>query len=1152
MTTPAERVGGWVWRLARRVAAWFRGREYDSGPSAAHAATSRPGVGFSSAAAIRYSFTEGWSAVSAPVGTALRGRRVAPGDELRYAVLPEWADTADVRDGFAADAVALDLVFDDGSRLSDLGPVDQYGVALDPLAQHEGRVLHPDQWNLVRASLDAAVGRVIERVELHVAETRQPGSRRAPLVGWIDAVEIAPTVAEPERPVDRARTRQGTMSSPALSRGNTAPTVAAPGGFVGGIPVTNASSARWPYTWHVDNRDDNRPALQAFATSHLPSPWMGERGAFQVMPALAPPPGGAVPTSPAARALGFSHDDEIARPHDYRVALDGGIRVEMTATDHTVLVRVRFPPGATEGVLVFDQIEGHGALRLPSPDGATTDAVDAVVRAFTDDGAGPQHDRAASPRAYLHAHLDRPVVAADYVRTGLRVSAEGAPRGWVRVALDASATVTVRLATSYIGTDQAERNLVLDGADAPFDEVRERSAEVWDAWIGRVDLPAVTTSGAPGASVEQRAMMATALHRVGLFPARAHENLGTAERPDPHYASPFHPVDGSSADRTGARVLPGELSVNHGFWDTYRTAWPLHVLLDPERAGRLADGFVEHYRAAGWTSRWSSPGPVDSMTGTSLDTVLAHAVDAGVPVDLWSAFDSALRNASVPSPDPRLGRKGLATSAYRGWVDTRVHEGLTWTLDGAINDLAVARLARALLEQVPPAHERRDELVAAVAYFTARAGSYAHVFDIDTGFFIGRDARGRFRKDARDYDPTVWGFDYTETNGWGTAFSVPHDGAGLVALYGGREALARKLDAFFAVPERGDESVRGSYPTVIHEMVEARNLRAGQWAPSNQPAHHIPFMALFAGRPGLASDAARTAVERMFTGGEIGQGWPGDEDNGEMAAWWVFATLGLYPLVAGTAGYVIVAPAVPEARVRVGEDAWLVIRAPGASRSRRFVRSVRLDGQAWTSTFLPHERIARGATVEFDLSDEPQEWGSAPADAPPSLTPPGYLPTVLRDLTRDAEVQASGGATASPGAAVDDDASTPGMPLAAGEGIEIAVGAGEPEILTVTVESPGQVRFRLEVDTPGGWDIVLRVDTVFAWDLQLRPFLVPPRALSGWEDPGGGDGLGGAAGTRWRLVAESTMTLRQLELLVREEYRRGSARPGGDADSLEV
>ena len=126
------------------------------------------------------------------------------------------------------------------------------------------------------------------------------------------------------------------------------------------------------------------------------------------------------------------------------------------------------------------------------------------------------------------------------------------------------------------------------------------------------------------------------------------------------------------------------------------------------------------------------------------------------------------------------------------------------------------------------------------------------------------------------------------------------------------------------------------------------------------------------------------------------------------------------------------------------------------------------------------------------------------------------------------------------------------MLFAAGEGIEIAVGAGEPEILTVTVESPGQVRFRLEVDTPGGWESVLRVDTVFAWDLQLRPFLVSPRALSGGDGLTGGDDPGGGVGTRWRLVAESAMTLRQLELLVREEYRRGSARSGDDADNLEA
>lgn len=1139
MIRAAERVGGWVWRLARRIAAWFGGRRYDTGPSAAHAVTSRPGAGFTSRAAIRYTFTGGRVAVTPDLGAELRERRIVPGDELRYAVLPEWSATGDVRDGFAADAVALDLVLDDGSLLSAYGVRDQYGVALDPRAQHEGAALHPDQWNLVRVALDAVAGRVVAGVRLRVVETRAPGAGRRTLVGWLDTISIGPVAPEPERPADRARTRQGTMSTPALSRGNTAPTVAVPGGFVGGIPVTRADSARWPYTWHADNTSDNRSALQAFATSHLPSPWMGERGAFQVMPVLPPPPGEPVPTSPGARALGFSHDDEIARPHDYRVTLDGGIHVEMTATDHTVLVRVGFPPGTAEGVLVFDQIDGHGAVSLPGETGAPGDA----LRAYTDDGTEAQRDRAASPRAYLHAQLDRPIVAADRVRTGLRTPGES-PRAWVRVALDASATVTVRLATSFIGTAQAERNLALDGADAPFDEVRERAGHAWDAWIGRIGLPSgdgeTAGDGTSAAAVEQRAMMATALYRVGLFPARAHENLGTAEDPDPRYASPFHPVDGSSADRTGARVLPGELSVSHGFWDTYRTAWPLYALLDPERAGRLLDGFIEHYRASGWTSRWSSPGPVDSMTGTSLDTVTAQAVDAGVPVDLWNAFDAALRNASVPSTDPRLGRKGLATSAYRGWVDTDTHEGLTWTLDGSINDLAVARLARALLDRVPAAHERRGELVAAAAYFTARAGSYAHVFDPRTGFFLGRDARGRFRMAAEAYDPTVWGFDYTETNGWGTAFSVPHDGAGLAALHGGREALARRLEQFFAVPERGDDRIRGSYPIVIHEMVEARNLRAGQWAPSNQPAHHIPFMALFAGRPDLAQHAVRTAVERMFTGGEIGQGWPGDEDNGEMAAWWVFAALGLYPLVPATAGYVIVAPAVPEARVRLGDDAWLVIRAPGASRSRRFVRSVLLDGQPWTSAFLPHERVARGATLDIELSDEPEPWGSAPADEPPSLTPHGRLPTVLRDLTTDAEVQASTGATGSPADAVDDDAASPGVALKPGEWVAVTGVDGSPEILTVTVDAAGRHRFRLEAGTDDGWRTVLRVDTAFTWDRQLRPFVLPPH----------GPARGAAPVSRWRLVAESAFTVRQLELLVREEYRLPVVRAERDADTL--
>lgn len=1129
MTRLGTRLRDWLARFrGTTVAVLSRGaRTPAAGPSAAHAATSRAGAGFTSVAATRYAFSGDELEVAPALGAHLVGRRIEADHELRFAVLPEWADA----DGFAADAVAMDLVLSDGSRLSELGVTDQYGVDLTPVAQHEGRTLHPDQWNLVRVALAPAAGRSVERVELRVRDTRA-GDRSRPLVGWIDALEIDRIPDEPVRPADRARARQGTMSSPELSRGNCAPTVAVPNGFVGGIPVTRADSARWPYSWHSDNRDDNRPALQAFATSHLPSPWMGERGAFQVMPALAEEPR---PASATARARGFSHDDEVARPHDYRVQLDGGIRAEMTAADHTVLLRITFPPGAAEGVLVFDQIEGRGALRLPEPDPAATRS---ALTAYTDDGALAQSDRAASPRAFLHAAIDRPVLQVGRLSRGGSRGGTSSPAGWVLVALDASRTVTVRLATSHIGTAQAARNLVLDGAADPFEVVRERAARRWDDWIGRIELP--------GATAEQRAMVATALYRVGLFPARGHENLGTAERPAPHYASPFHPVAGSDADRTGAWVLPGELSVTHGFWDTYRTAWPLYALLDPARTARLLDGFVEHFRAGGWTSRWSAPGPIDSMTGTSNDIVLAHAVRSGVPVrveetadagtqpaddhrlDLWAAFDSALRNATAVSDDARVGRKGIAASGYRGWVDTSVPEGLTWTLDGAINDLAVARLAESLLELVAHTHPRRDELVAAVDYFTARAGSHAAVFDERTGFYIGRDARGMFRLGPEEYDPRVWGFDYTETNGWGTAFSAPHDGAGLAALHGGREGLARAFERFVTVPERGDASVRGSYPGVIHEMVEARNLRAGQWAPSNQPAHHIPFMALFAGRPDIAQDLVRTAVERMFTGGDIGQGWPGDEDNGEMGAWWVFAALGLYPLVPGSAGYVLVAPSVPKARIRLGEDTWLTIEAPAVDRAHRFVRSVRIDGRPWHGTFVPHAVVAGGATIVFELSDRPEAWGTGVDAEPPSLTAPGRRPTMLRDLTADAECHASAGARGRPEDVIDGDASTPGVELAPGQFVELRTTADDvPEILTVTVATSGRYRFRLECAADDDWEAVASVDATFLWHLQLRPFLLPART-----------------GRRWRIVAESSLPLRQLELLVREEHVPAAPGPG--------
>src|SRR5690606_29997133 len=215
-------------------------------------------------------------------------------------------------------------------------------------------------------------------------------------------------------------------------------------------------------------------------------------------------------------------------------------------------------------------------------------------------------------------------------------------------------------------------------------------------------------------------------------------------------------------------------------------------------------------------------------------------------------------------------------------------EGAAEALENYLNDFGIAMLARELYEQTGEqryADEHR--------WFLDRALGYVHLFDPSVGFFQGRYADGRWRWSPADYDPRTWGYDYTETNGWGMAFAAPHDGLGLAALHGGRDGLATKLDEFFATPERMDDF--GSYGGIIHEQREAASVQLGQWGLSNQPALHIPHLYLHAGRPDRAQAVIREALARHFVGGDIGQGYPGDEDTGSMSAWFVLNALGLYP-----------------------------------------------------------------------------------------------------------------------------------------------------------------------------------------------------------------------------------------------------------------
>ncbi|WP_211303100.1 GH92 family glycosyl hydrolase [Allonocardiopsis opalescens] len=1036
------------------------------GPTAGH--TARPGAGYSGLAALRY------QGIHTADGRGYSYNRVfdvdievQPDTELSYLVFPEFV-TGDLN--YPSTYVSVDLAFTDGSYLSELGARDHLGYELSPRGQGESHALYADQWNR-RSSVigEVAAGRTVDRVLIAYDAPTGPTSFR----GWFDDIRIT---GEPERPeygslTDYVSTTRGTHSTGGFSRGNNFPATAVPHGFNFWTPVTDAGSTSWLYSYHRDNNEQNRPELQAFSVSHEPSPWMGDRQTFQVMPSDA---AGEPDPDREARALSFDHANETARPHHYGVEFDNGIRTDIAPTDHAALFRFTFT-GDT-GTLLFDNVNDQGGLSLDPESG--------VVTGYSDVRSGLS---AGATRLFVYAELDRPVTASGMLPESGRENVTG----YLRLDTGAERTVNMRIATSLISVDQARRNLEQEIAPGDtFESVRDRAQAAWEDTLDVIEVE--------GASEDQLVTLYSNLYRLFLYPNSGHENTGTVEDPVHRYASPVsEPVGEDTPTETGARIVDGEIYVNNGFWDTYRTTWPAYALLTPERAGRMIDGFVQQYRDGGWISRWSSPGYANLMVGTSSDVAFADAFLKGVDnFDLEAAYDAAVRNATVTPPDDSVGRKGLASSIFLGYTPTSTPEGMSWALEGYINDFGIANMARELYERAEPGDPRREEYLTDYEYFTNRAQNYVNMFDPSVGFFQGRDADGNWRRSPEEYDPRVWGHDYTETNGWNMAFTVPQDGRGLANLYGGADGLGARLDEFFATPETA--TFPGSYNGVIHEMLEARDVRMGQLGHSNQPSHHIPYMYTFAGQPHRTQEIVRELLARTYSGSEIGQGYAGDEDNGEMSAWYIFSALGLYPLQMGSPEYAIGSPLFTRATVHLENGADLVIEAPGNSAENVYVQGVRVNGAEHTSTSLPHELIAEGGVIEFDMGPEPSDWGTGADAAPPSLTEGDAPPSPMRDITADGTTTAAeADGTEVDAAPLVDDRSTTDAAFA-GPAFTVTHQAGDraerPEYYTLTSgEAEGDpASWRLHGSYDGTtWSVIdERSGEEFRWRRQTRPFRI--------------------------------------------------------------
>lgn len=259
---------------------------------------------------------------------------------------------------YDATNVSVDLAFTDGTYLSDLRATDQHGFPLTPRGQGDAKILYVNQWNSVKSGIGSvAAGKTVDRILLAYDSPKGPAKFR----GWLDDVAIER--AAPERPKahlsDYALTTRGTNSSGSFSRGNNFPATAVPHGFNFWTPVTNAGSLSWIYEYASGNNDDNLPTVQAFSASHEPSPWMGDRQTFQVMPSAA---SGTPDTGPDARELAFRHENETARPYYYGVRFENGVKAEMTPTDHAAMMRFTYP--GDDASVIFDNVNDQAGLTL--------------------------------------------------------------------------------------------------------------------------------------------------------------------------------------------------------------------------------------------------------------------------------------------------------------------------------------------------------------------------------------------------------------------------------------------------------------------------------------------------------------------------------------------------------------------------------------------------------------------------------------------------------------------------------------------------------------------------------------------------------------------------------------------------------------------
>ena len=887
---------------------------------------------------------------------------------------------------------AIDLEFDDGTRLSDYKAIDQYGNVVSPAAQGEARVMATNNWLQIstKLSTDSNLrGKTIKKVLAGFEKNdATPGKD---ISVYFDDVEIFEQ-ADPkvENLADYVNILRGTYSTGnAPARGLNVPIVATPFGFNYWVPTTDGSTDNTPYAY-----SGAEARFKGIKISHVASNWIGESGTYYFSADSTTTDYSAVGNAIRNRGSVFSHENEIAKPYYYGVTLNAddaaapNVKVEVTPTEHAAVLRFTFPAGSATCNIMFDPVN------------ARSSSIIEFNADKTEFHTTSENKTNGQTTMHIVGQFSQAPVAWHSAGEGSMGMFQFAPNE------NKETVIEMKVATSFISKEQAQHALPMEIAeDEGFDKVQAKALKIWNDTLGSIEVV--------GGSYHERVTFYSNLYRAFVYPTSLAENTGTNEQPCWQHYSPYT-----------RKVVDGQFVYNNGFWDTFRTTWPLYSIIAPEKASQLLDGLIQHYREQGWIPRWIAPAGTDCMVGTNSDNIFADALNRGVTFDVEAAYASALRNGSVYSvnngKNSYSGRAHMDGMVFRGYVP---QDGVTggwggsefnfsWSMEGSGTDFAIASMAKYLRDEATLGSEAWQKYNDEYLYFTARATNYVHLFNESMGgWFRAKKSDGTWLQTDEQFDPTAQGYGYCEDNAYNYAFP-PYDGQGLANLYGiargqnGRAALGDKLDEAYAAEATANP---GSW-TGHKENWEGRDAKQGQIHMTNQPAHHIPYMYLYTDRPWKTAEVVRDTLDRLFVGEEVGQGYLGDDDNGELSAWYVLSAMGLYPLTNGNGVTAIGTPLFEKVTIHRDDGHTITISAPGVSRENKYVQSLSVNGVSQTAAYLSAEVLqGERVTLDFAMGSTPSDtWGMSEDNMPPSITEGTGRPQLLVDHTKT-EVSTVGG-----------------------------------------------------------------------------------------------------------------------------------------------